>query len=167
MTQTLTNPMTALRTLVANSASFRTLVGAADATAALAYIHRVGVDPDANKSLAGLRPFALVAYHVPLDLDDEAQFGGDGNTYVDKGKLGLWFQVDVASGDASDHEDAEISFLNTIGDIVAEMEALAGRDEYLNITLLRGSDGPTRSSRQEKTLTEDYYQIGFDVEWGP
>ena len=75
--------------------------------------------------------------------------------------------MDVASGDASDHEDAEISFLNTIGDIVAEMEALAGRDEYLNITLLRGSDGPTRSSRQEQTLTEDYYQIGFDVEWGP
>ena len=90
MTQTLTNPMTALRTLVANSASFRALVGAADATAALAYIHRVGVDPDANKSLAGLRPFALVAYNVPLDLDDEAQFGGDGNTYVDQGKLGLW-----------------------------------------------------------------------------
>jgi hypothetical protein len=118
-----------LATTVANSATFRTLVGAASVSAAKASIKSVGND------LA--RPRCLINYGENFRLAHRSG-GGD----VSGGLLAL-FEIDVPAAylDPIDYDAALWDFRNTVGLILGEMHAVtrptAFVDDCLSIAWLQ------------------------------
>ena len=146
-----------LRTLLAACPSFQTWVGAADAAAAKARIHRV--------SKAGpTRPFALVDQWT--DASATAFAGGAGESFTHSGSQILRFEGEVSEQDSDEPADAFYTFWNAVGAIILEMEQLSGTDGYLVVRSIMLEDGPFRSKDFEGEA-DDYYYADFVVEWGP
>ena len=146
-----------LRTLLSNCAAFKTLVGAADAAAALASIHLVAVE---NPT----RPFALIAFAERGCWTARKNAGGAGNYFRDEGSLMLLLEQDVAEG-TSTEPDAGLTFANALGDIAADILELAGTGTYLSVTGVRVVQGPQRSHRDAAPKEGDYYQALLQVDW--
>lgn len=155
-------PLKNLQTLVSNSSTFQTWVGAADAATAAARIYLVGEDKSATT-----RPFAVVHHLDPAEFNREAQAGGAVQCFVESGAVGLIFEDDVGAAYAADHADAEMEFTNIVGAVISEMEDLAGSGAYLNVTRFGVITGPARSALDEAESEGDYYGIQFRVEYGP
>lgn len=140
-----------MRLLLADCASFRSWVGAADQAAALAKIFVRG-DIDVLS-----RPFAVVG---PNGVDErERVAGGTRNVFMARGEVLVHFESDVASGDAGSHEAAFYAFENVIGAIVDEIQLLSGSDGYLNLEGFRQVEEPKRSKwvDDEAGAAEDFY----------
>jgi len=153
-TEMISLPLHYLRLMPADSATFRTWVGAADQAEALARVY-------VNREASPVRPFAVAAWAT--NWGREATSGGGRNYFEQVGDLMLMFEDDIAAG--LDEADAYYTFTNTVGAILAEIEALAGQAGYLNIVSIAVENGPARPGSDEKQTTDDFYQalyrIGF------
>jgi len=155
-------PLENLRTLVAASANFQAWVGAGDASEAKEHVYRVAADsPFSSK-----RPFALVRNADPGEVEHASEAGGAAQYFVESGALELYFEDAVAEANQDSHADAELAFLNTVGAIMGDMEALAGSGTYLTMTGWQILAGPTRSHPDETESGGDFYQVLLKVTWG-
>ena len=152
----LSKPLNRLRTLLSESATWQTWTGSADATEALEHIYLVEADPDEVT-----RPFAVVGFGDSYNARAEA--GGAGQVYVDGGELFLMFEDEPDSEHSA--ADAELTFLNNVGNSLSEMLEISGTDAYLTIEEITLDWGPARSRREEGD-EDDYYQIAWRVNWG-
>lgn len=145
-------PLHYLRLMVADSAAFRTWVGAANQAEALARVY-------INRETSPTRPFAVVAWAT--NWGREATSGGARNYFEQVGDLMLMLEDDIAAG--LDEADAYYTFTNTIGAILAEIEALAGTAGYLNIMSITVENGPARPDSDEEQTTSDFYQVLYRI----
>lgn len=151
-TEMISLPLHYLRLMVADSATFRTWVGAADQAEALARLYL-------NKETAPIKPFGVTAWDS--NWGREATSGGARNYFEQAGDLMLMFEDDVAAG--LSEADAYYTFTNTVGAILAEMEALAGTAGYLNITSITVENGPARPGSDEEQTIGDFYQVLYRI----
>lgn len=154
-------PLETLRRMVAASATFQSWTSSANATEAKTHVHLVAIT-DASAA----RPFAIVRYAEDADHREDASAWGATQLFIDQGSIELGFEADVADGDADSHEDAELAFVNDIGQIMEDVNDIAGTDDYL---ILRGWEvvrGPARAHPSEEHSEGDYYQILLTVEYG-
>lgn len=146
------------RTLLSNSTTFQTWVGAASAAAALSRIHMVtGGDG------APTRPYAVVSWAADA-YSATAVSGGYGHTYEESGAVEVLFENSVGSGNSAD-SDAAFEHMNAVGGIVADLAAIAGSGSYLNVKRFSLSAGPARS-RDSQGEGTDYVQSVWRLEWG-
>jgi hypothetical protein len=143
------------RLLVADSATFRTWVGASTQAEALARLYF-------NKETSPVRPFGDMGWDG--DWTREAIAGGERNYFEQTaGGLLLMFEEDIAAG--LDEADAYFTFTNTVGAIIKEMEERAGTAGYLDMVSIAVHSGPARPSEDEKQTLGDYYQVLYKIEF--
>jgi len=141
-----------LETLLANSATFQTWTGAADATAALAFIHLY------ERSAGKTRPNAFLYYTDWSDADPLVLLGQETVS------MAMRFE---ASSSGDDVEDEVREFLTKVGTIKDEMKVLSGTDDYIYIqewSLDVESIG--RNPQEEQTsgdAAENYIQCVLEV----
>lgn len=152
-------PVENLRTLIASSASFRTLVGAADAAAAKAHIYCPSIPAE---SVLSARPFAMIdqgsAWQVNRISEIASRYSGS---------LFMLLEADVNTTTYPTDEAAAKWFYKLAGDIINEMLALAGADGQLNVTDVTVRDGPSRISKVDQQEMGDFFQVVFELTWGP
>jgi len=159
-------PVYHLQTLVCASGTFQALVGVTSGTeaeriaAARAHCYRIAVD----EPIPAKRPFALVTQHE--DWSQESEAGGTGHAYTGSGTLYVRFEVDVADADQDDHAAAYQTFANTVGTIIAEMQALAGTAGYLSVHAVELAGPIQRSGPDERASEGDYHEAYLLVRWG-
>ena len=147
-------PLKYLRDTLAASASFQAWVGAADASAALAKILVVAGTTTGN--------YAVVDWAD--NWQREATAFGARNHFEQTGDLGVLLMQGTIGGRPED--EAAWTFLNTIGAIVAEMEALAGTPGYLDIRRFGFISRPRRPETDEAQTDGDFYEAILRVEYG-
>lgn len=149
--------MAGLAALVAASATFRTVVGAASAAAALASIHYPeldlrGANPDT-------RPWALI------------RPGPDyyrGRMMESRGSLLLSCEFPVDSDYQASEADAFLEFTNNLGQIIEDMLTLAntsaGSTHYLNVVSIEYDAPPGRCDKDDFPEV-DFYGCRLLVTW--
>ena len=157
-------PLKRLQTLLSISSNFQTWTGAANAAAALAFIHLVAV---AGQS----RPHALIGRSPGSGGARGSRTIQGGSIFEHGGRLLLRFENDIASGDLALPADAEFTFTNSVGAILADLEAASGEVGDLQVTSWSETQSPQRSSRDEKQASGggsaggEYYQATYAIEW--
>lgn len=158
-----------LKTTLANSAAFQTLVGAEDATEAKAsiYLHSLPVPADANQytlaELTGYRPYALLwttRYEGAHEASDSA------HRFRENGAMSMQIEQDVASAITTNNAEVELRWENTIGNIIGELFDLAGQAGYLAITRISANDGLHRTHPDQYATLGDSQWADLEVEWG-
>jgi hypothetical protein len=150
-------PMKYLRDALAQSSNFQAWVEADNATEALESIHLVKISGSSYT-----RPFALIDFGEDYDRFREA--GGNVSHFVPSGSLLLMFEMDVASENEDSWQDACLAFTNTVGAIIADIEALSGQAGYLNIK--HWELKKLQRSLEDEEITEgDYYMMIIEAEW--
>jgi len=156
-------PVENLRALLAASAAFQTLVGAANATEAKAHIYSPALPQSA---IAAARPFALLSTGQRWRADRIAE-----TAHRLTGSLMWLLEADVpeahAGKTAAALEAAENWFCVLVGDILYEMLVLSGTPGYLPLVNVGLLDGPARSGLLNKDADGDYYQVVYELDWGP
>jgi len=153
-------PLANLKTLLANCAAFQTWTGTADAAAAAARI-----DLFAEQTASLTLPGAVVTWGAQNSYSSSKAFGGEGGTYERTGTADIYFTSDLDTTYAeyaSTLDNLMLAFCNDIGEIMDDMDALAGRDTYLDV---RGWDkvaGPMRSGEED---TSKMVQMVVRVMW--
>ena len=145
------------QTLLANSANFRTWVGAADVAEARNSIHMV-----AYESESPTRPFAIVAEGREWGFEMDA--GGAGFTYMATGIVAVTFEASITE---ASEPDAQFEFTNPVGKIIDDCLALAGTDGLLAVHGFSKTYGPSRPSERDDAAQGNYYRAKFDFAWGP
>lgn len=113
------------RKTLAGAATFRSLVGAVDATAAEKWIFEGEVD---ENLVTDESPRAIMA------IDSGHRFSRISTTgWQGQGPLLMVLEVPTPAKYRDSRRDARVWWLNTVGAIIAEMQALAGVAGYLNI----------------------------------
>jgi hypothetical protein len=107
--------------LLSNSATFKTLVGAANAAAALAHIKQYVYE-------SATFPIALVDFD---EYESEAIAGGCGQTYRSTFKVAVLIALPIPAGQINadgtvDARNAMVYMTNKVGAIITEIRALAG-----------------------------------------
>lgn len=146
-------PLHYLRLTLAGSSTFQGWVGAANASEALAYIYAVSVAGDATV------PFATVDWWENFSRGKI----GTGAYFALQGDLMLVIRG-PRDTDAT-VADAAYTFLNKVGAILGEMEALAGAAGYLDITGFEQVEGPASPTEDEIKTHGDFYQVIYRVLW--
>lgn len=153
-----------LSTLLADTAEFRTWVGAIDAAAALLSIHRVAAEPETD-AVSFPYPYALIYPEVPY-MRESFSSGGQN----DFGTLVVEFRDAVPSGDQDSHEDAYDSIMNDIGAIESGIwtQMNTGAQDYLFMTSFSITERPKRAGKGEANTkaSGDYYTAKASVDWG-
>lgn len=142
-----------VRTLLSESASFQTWVGAANATEALASIHIISIDDPGGTNV---RPFAVV--HTP-DQDWNRISTG---TSIPNNSVRLTFEEDVASANQAAEADALYAFTNVMGAIVAELDAQA---LFVGLSIEYTAE-PQRTDDTEVVPIGDVYMTEIQISWG-
>lgn len=154
---------TELQRLIANSAAFRSECGAADATAALAFIFIEDAPGSGLPVSAGQlnKMYALIS-SAPGNDEERAVAGGGATVMSASGTLEVQFvRPRTESADA----DAMAAFTAAISSIRAEIWALAGTNDYLHLRGLKKTQGPFWTM-------EDDIKIGkaclasYEAAWG-
>lgn len=145
-------PLHYLRLTLAGSVTFQDWVGAANADEALEWIYAV-------QTTVFTKPFAIVDWAENWQRNRNA--GGARNYFITQGDLILQFRADVDP----DHTEiqAAYAFMNKMGAITNEMEALSGRAGYLNIKTFALMSGPSRPYNIEKNTYSDFYQTLYRI----
>jgi len=159
-----------LKLLVAASSTFQTVVGAANATAALAYIHFPRAEESDSPSWA-----------IVSDEDTPLRREKKGTGYwADEGSLMLSFDFFVPGDNDDTVESSEEWFLQQAGDIISDMEALAGEGEpvagqtHLAVLAFVHRDGPWELDTaefgelpdlDEESAPSRLWHASFDVEF--
>lgn len=141
-----------LRTLLANSATFRTLVGAADVAAALVIIGRDVIDATgAEIALPRIRAF------LPEYRRDEIGHGNWRASGVGE------VVIEVApSGSYPTDSDAEAWFANQLGGIVDDLTSLVTTGPYLTASSFSTDGKSMRNARGETA----YWRCVLRCEFG-
>lgn len=157
-----TLPLHYLKLTLAGSPNFQDWVGAADEIEALDYIHKVEKAGDLTP------PFAVVDWGENINRMQSA--GGAHNYFVEHGDLYMLFRGAIDATHAAD--TAADVFLNVISSIVDDMEGLAGRAGYLNIsgtTMQKaqrpGEDELKSSEDSDGNQLADFYEVVIQVEF--
>jgi hypothetical protein len=158
----MTGPINDGRTLLANSASFRTLVGAADVTAALTHIFRAGIP---ESVLLSSRPYALLMQGSQRNLSQNSS-----DNYANSGSLYLHIEVDVPEAHRGDTpqkwEEAELWFFGQLGTIISEMLVLAQTGGYLAVNEVRFIAVGVRPHPTERETVGDHFWTRIELLWG-
>lgn len=156
-------PVENLRTLIASSATFQTLVGVEgypDPTAsAKAHIYVPAIETAAVVKAA--RPFALIGQGDIFEMTRTSA-----TNFRPSGSLIFLLEDDVAAGDADDAEAAEKAFCKTVGDIFTDILTLSNDGAYLAVTGIRQLEGPLRADKKIRQNEGDFYQAVYSIEWG-
>jgi len=115
------SPLANLRTLIANSATFQSEVGAGDASAALSSVNYYSQGPTAG------RPRALVGGRG-RSLNKSSSSGWDL-----RGGLQFEFQRESDSADVDDVDAGFATYFGILETIIDEMAALSGSNGYLDV----------------------------------
>ena len=143
----------ALRTSIANSATFRTWTSTASVALAKVRAYRISL-PVGSTTL----PCALV------DVGDAQHEAIALGTSMSTGTLNVVFMM--AASDSHNDGDAAYTLLNAAGEIVREMAEKVGTAACLNIGAVRRTSRPERASEDEETeLGEDFYRIDYEVDF--
>ena len=162
--------MDSLRTLISESATFRTWVNKATPALAKADIHLVGL-PDPAKSsgyeldeIQDLRPFALLGFPAAGGGLTASRIGdGTQLTFNESGLLMMAFVDNIDPADS--HEDAAFKFLNNVGGTFNDMVALAGSNGFLWASTLEMVE-VWRSDPDDRSTMGDFYWASINVSWG-
>jgi hypothetical protein len=152
-------PLAHAETLLANCATFQSWVSAANAAAAKAHIHLAAFAPSASSD----DPYA-VGFHGDAGGESEVIAGGAGQTFVDRGEIGILFKAKTSEGYASDPENAELEFTNKTGAIKSEMEALSGSGTYLVLRAINWE--PPMAGNDNEVGEGPYFAQIFTLHWG-
>ena len=127
-----------LRTQLADSSEFRTLVGAANQAQALDDIYQ-DVLPDpadgveyTQAELIALRPYALIGMSDEDGFSFEHVSTGTSYDFTPRSTLELWIVRDLPSGE--DGTTADLTWRNIVLTIMEEIADLAGQAGYLAFT---------------------------------
>ena len=151
-------PVDLLRSMVANSVSFQTWVGAVDDITAKAFIHLIRTSPTPTWPLA------------IIDFGDEygrlRESGGSNQNFQQLGSLLLMFEMKVVPFNKENWQDAALALKNQVGLIIDEIEAQAGQADKLSIKSweLKKLE---RTDEDERGTLGDLYTIVFEIDWGP
>lgn len=146
-------PLKYLRDTLAACATFQALTGAANAAAALAFVHYVS-------TTSTTYPFAVVDWGRSASWTKDS--GGSRNYMDQEGELVLLLRASVSSSADADEGDEAVTFMNTVGAIVGELLVLAGQGGYLDIE--RVSHGmPERPTYDEAKSSGDFHQIVLTI----
>jgi hypothetical protein len=148
-------PVSALRDMLSQSATFQTWTGTASSAAALAYIHMIGL-AEADR----VRPFALITLG-----DNWRRTYGGSNRFIPSGELFLVLESDIDEDNVEDFADSELEFSNNVGGVIGDLEALT-ESGALVIQTIRMQVPPERTWRDEKQSEGDYYQCVIAVDYG-
>jgi len=167
-------PLAALVELLANSSTFQTLVGVANATAAKQSIHRQGLPKPADgrrhtrEELEDYRPYAVV-YTDPEDGYQAVADGvnSDGFAFWETGDLVLRIERDATDedGDEPTSEDNE-NWHTTVGQIIDDLKGLAGQGGYLAATAIRLINGISWNAPNTVHATGLFQSATIAVSWG-
>ena len=158
------------QTILANSATLRTLVGEVDTAGARSKILFFEQPQDEEGEIE--RPLIILRF------GDEMEFTAEGQTgpyWSASGNWQVFIEIDVTEANQVLCADAVFGFTNVIGQIMDEVFMLAGRtnpeDEnysFQNITGCRIHWGPKRVGEQEKGASgddDDYMQIVLEFDY--
>jgi len=156
-----------LETLLVNSTTWQTLCGAASADAARANVYWLGAAPTRADDDPPTRPMAWIK--MGDGWTAEMEHSGGGANYHRFG-LELLIELDdtePGAGTGLDDKDFAkeriVIFLNQLGLIIAEMEALAKTDGYLHVSQIRMTSHSI-SDYQEKETEGLYQQAVFQIQ---
>lgn len=157
-------PQEYLRVTLADSATFRTWVGAATQAAALAKIHHEALPPGAGPEhtlaeLQAARPCVIVWTRPEDGFTRIMDAVNPPNQYSQVGSLMARFLDDVTASQGE--AEIAIQFKNRLGVVLDEMGELAGLPGYLNIIRMSLVLGPWRTPPGEALRQGEY--IGADV----
>ena len=149
-----------VRELLAESATFRTLVGAADSAAAKLHIFECEF-----QYVAASRPYACLWFGPGFVWRGDA---GLNYSVAAKGTIELWIEINSSGADAA--EKAK-NFSNLIDAILNDMATLSGEDSRVVIRSFNQVIPPTRWTGEEfdsktDTSAEDYFTVAFLLEIG-
>jgi hypothetical protein len=136
-------PRTYLAATVAASASFQTWTGTLNATAALTRIFYEETTPDKAT------PIAIVTSN---NFRRDKIAGGTRNYFEGHGDLYLFFRDVVLLGESAvdaDVQNALDTFENNVGNVINDLEALAGQAGYLDIEHMHPEGPVARVEFQE------------------
>ena len=156
-------PVENLRSLIAASTTFQTLVGVqedVDPTAeAKAHIYVPSIET--ASAVKAARPFALIGQGDRFDMERTSV-----TNFRPSGSLIFMLEIDVDEDDADDAEDAEKAFCKTLGDIFTDILTLSNDGNYLAVTAIRQLSGPMRADKKMRQDEGDFYQAVYSIEWG-
>lgn len=143
-----------VRTMLSENDAFQTLVGAADATAALGSIH-----------LAAEHPENLTRPYVVLDESEQWSYGVLVNQA--RGTIMMLWEIPVATGSEHLFADPQLTASNALGAIMAELGEQSLEGGALLIREIRKTSGPARPDAKERRRdSEDFVQYMFEADWG-
>ena len=146
----LTEPLVALRDLVASSVTFQTWTGSADATTAVARAYLLVAPANAP------RPYALIDFG---DITRERSVLNGGRSWQTRpgSTMLLWFQAD---GAGVAEPDASFTFCNAVGGIWEDMEKAAGNYSLasMGVSLIDLPVPPQRTDQEVWDSAGDYFE---------
>ncbi len=154
---------------IAGSSTFQGWVGAVTQAAALLSVHFETLTAPAaddglytKAELEALRPYALIttAGHT-----SEVVAGGGGSSYMRSGAMLVRFEQDIDPDDTEADGEVGRKLLNTVGDIVADMETLSGTAGYLAFDGLDMAEGYQRTAQNELSHIGDAVLVELSVRW--
>ena len=137
-------PLKALRELLSLSSAFRTWVGVANPTEALARIHYIGFDDPGSKT----RPYAIVSFAIDAGWQLDKNAGGSVNNYGVGGLVVMELLMSVDTGQAIDEQ--VLTFANTTGAIITDMSKLSGSGALFDFSEVQRVEGPLLSWKDDK-----------------
>ncbi|MGD8237838.1 MAG: hypothetical protein PVH68_04760 [Armatimonadota bacterium] len=170
ITNSFWGPLERLRTMLANCDTWQTWTGATGGTeaeriaAAKEHIY-IPVIPRVDgeeypTTVADARPYALI--------DQGATHGRDsvstGPRGLPSGSILLMIAADTPDAVADDPSDAQQSFMGNVGDVLDELDALAGTSSHLALRSWELINGPFRSDDFEEA-SGDYWEVVYEISW--
>lgn len=125
-----------LATMLSNVTAFQTWTGAANATAALAFIHQTTC-----AASAWTRPRAMIGFDMSsIDMERVAggANGGDQFSVTPKSDYRILFEQDLGGSYTSDPEGGAKQFLDKVGLIIDGLMDLSGISPYPSLEYIRG-----------------------------
>lgn len=152
-----------IRVLIAASSTFQAWTGAANAAAALAFVHLY--EADDRSATADSKPRAIVR------LDSEFSHTRMGvGLHESKGSLSVSFQAGPGSG-LTTLSDQYTDFCNKIGGVISDCQAIAGYgnagdgESYLNVVEWSSDGMPPERCEAQHEGGSFYFQDNYIVRW--
>lgn len=154
----LLSPYEGLEDLVASSAKFRTITGAATATAAEDYIHYPHPEDDS------VRPWALIDNGAGTEWEDTVRFSAGGS---------LMLTIEIPKSTYSvptTHKGKFAAFMADVDTIIEQMVANSNAakgdgSNYWNLTSVTQAEGATPVDEEAGELDSPYYTCAFLCRW--
>jgi hypothetical protein len=158
-----------LRTTLADSTNFRTLVGASDQAGALARIYQESLPAPAAGATYSLtdwttlRPYAIVATDQHNGIRKSHVSTSAGFDFLDSGRLWLLLAQAPAAGVTA--AEADLRWKNAVGSIMDELCGKAGQPGYLAIEAIELALWGRNTHEDAAGEGEEQIAI-LSIEWG-